>query len=95
MGSGLLTPGHLVILAIIALLVFGPKRLPELGRSLGSGMRGFKKAIEGDDDEDDRPATPAQLHEPAQDPGVDAPAAAATATAEPTTAQRPAPPGSP
>ena len=50
MGSGLLTPGHLVILAVIALLVFGPKRLPELGRSLGSGMRGFKRAIEGDDD---------------------------------------------
>jgi sec-independent protein translocase protein TatA len=50
-GSGLLTPGHLVILLVIALLVFGPKRLPELGRSLGSGMRGFKQAIESDDDE--------------------------------------------
>ena len=50
MGSGLVTPGHLVILLVIALLVFGPKRLPELGRSLGSGMRGFKKAIESDDD---------------------------------------------
>jgi sec-independent protein translocase protein TatA len=49
-GSGLLTPGHLVILAVIALLVFGPKRLPELGRSLGSGMRGFKRAIEGEDE---------------------------------------------
>ncbi|TMK67855.1 MAG: twin-arginine translocase TatA/TatE family subunit [Actinobacteria bacterium] len=50
MGSGLLTPWHLLILAVVVLLVFGPKRLPELGRSLGSGMRGFKRAIEGDDE---------------------------------------------
>ena len=50
MGSGLLTPGHLLILAVVVLLAFGPKRLPELGRSLGSGMRGFKRAIEGDDE---------------------------------------------
>ena len=59
MGSGLLTPGHLMVLAVIALLVFGPKRLPELGRSLGAGMRGFKSAIEGDE-EDDRPAALAE-----------------------------------
>ncbi len=52
MGSGLLTPGHLVIVLVIALLVLGPKRLPELGRSLGSGMRGFKDAIEGEDEDE-------------------------------------------
>ena len=54
MGSGLLTPGHLIIVLVIALIVFGPKRLPELGRSLGSGIRDFKHAIDSDDDE---PAT--------------------------------------
>jgi sec-independent protein translocase protein TatA len=61
-GSGLLTPGHLVVLLVIALLVFGPKRLPELGRSLGSGMRGFKKAIESDDD--DEPESIAEQPDP-------------------------------
>jgi sec-independent protein translocase protein TatA len=95
MGSGLLTPGHLVILAIIALLVFGPKRLPELGRSLGSGMRSFKHAIEGDDD-DERPAVPAGAKEPAQDARAEMPAATTAPTGtEPTPAQRPAPGGSP
>lgn len=44
-----------MVLLVIALLVFGPKRLPELGRSLGSGMRGFKKAIESDDDDEPKP----------------------------------------
>lgn len=56
MGSGLLTPGHLIIVLVIALLVLGPKRLPELGRSLGSGMRGFKDAIEGEEEEEDKVA---------------------------------------
>jgi sec-independent protein translocase protein TatA len=56
--SGLLSPWHIVLVAIIALLVFGPKRLPELGRSLGSGMRGFKQAISGEDDERRDPGRP-------------------------------------
>ena len=39
---------------VIALVIFGPKRLPDLGRSLGSGMREFKDSLTGkDDDEDD------------------------------------------
>jgi sec-independent protein translocase protein TatA len=49
MGAGLLSPGHLIVVLAIALLVFGPKRLPELGRSLGSGMRGFKQALSDDE----------------------------------------------
>lgn len=49
-GSGLFSPGHLAILLVVVLLVFGPKRLPELGRSLGEGMRSFKGAVSGDDD---------------------------------------------
>jgi sec-independent protein translocase protein TatA len=46
---------EILILLLVALLVFGPKRLPEMGRSLGRGMREFKDSIQGkDDDEDDR-----------------------------------------
>ncbi len=41
---GLLTPMHLIIILIVALVVFGPKRLPEIGRSLGQGLRELKKA---------------------------------------------------
>ena len=81
MGSGLLSPGHLLIVAAIALLVFGPKRLPELGRSLGAGMRGFKHAIEGDD-KDERP--PAITESPAAvAAGRGQSGAAASAEAEP------------
>ena len=40
-------PMELLIVALVALLVLGPKRLPELGRSLGSGMREFKDGISG------------------------------------------------
>jgi sec-independent protein translocase protein TatA len=45
---------ELVIVLVIALLVLGPKRLPEVGRSIGRGMREFKESISGDrQDEDD------------------------------------------
>lgn len=59
-------PLELAILLLIVLVIFGPKRLPGLGRQLGSGMREFKDSITGkdkdDDDEDERDAvgTPAQ-----------------------------------
>jgi sec-independent protein translocase protein TatA len=48
---------ELAILLLVALLVFGPKRLPEMGRSLGRGMREFKDSVSGnsrDDEDDDR-----------------------------------------
>jgi sec-independent protein translocase protein TatA len=41
----------LIVILIVALLVFGPKRLPEIGRSLGRGMREFKDSVSGRDDE--------------------------------------------
>jgi sec-independent protein translocase protein TatA len=45
---GLDNPIHLAILLMILLLVFGAKRLPEMGKSLGHGLRGFKDAINGE-----------------------------------------------
>jgi sec-independent protein translocase protein TatA len=44
---GLDNPLHIAFLLILMLIVFGAKRLPEMGRSLGSGMRGFKDALSG------------------------------------------------
>jgi sec-independent protein translocase protein TatA len=49
-------PGELIVVLVIALLVLGPKRLPEVGRSIGNGMREFKDSLSGinrDDDDDD------------------------------------------
>lgn len=43
--EGLFQPMHLLVIFGIALLVFGPKKLPELGRGIGEGIRGFKAAI--------------------------------------------------
>jgi sec-independent protein translocase protein TatA len=43
----LLQPWHLIILAIVAFLLFGAKRLPELGKGLGEGLKGFREGIKG------------------------------------------------
>jgi sec-independent protein translocase protein TatA len=45
---GLDNPIHILFLLVVLLLVFGAKRLPELGRSLGSGLRGFKETLSGE-----------------------------------------------
>lgn len=61
-------PLEIGIVLLIVLVVFGPKRLPDLGRSLGSGMREFKDSITGNHkDDDDGPSkltTPATADEP-------------------------------
>lgn len=44
---------ELLLLGLVVLLVFGPKRLPEMGRSLGKGMREFKESVTGDHKHDD------------------------------------------
>jgi len=58
---GLDNPIHIAFLLVVVLLVFGAKRLPEMGRSLGSGMRGFKESLSG---EPAQPAPPAALERP-------------------------------
>ena len=49
-----ISPVEIFIVLIIALLVFGPRKLPEMGRSLGKGIREFKQSVMGEDDHDDR-----------------------------------------
>ena len=46
--DNLFTPTHLLFVLVIALLVFGPRKLPELGKGLGEGFRGFQKGIKGE-----------------------------------------------
>ena len=69
------TPWHIVLLLLIALLLFGGKRLPEIGKSLGHGMREFKDAITGNSSD----VTDAQPELPPAEP-VDTTATATTAT---------------
>ena len=66
-------PLELVVVLIIALIVFGPKRLPELGHSLGKGIREFRSSVRGDDkDEDEKvreiEASPTQATAEAPEP---------------------------
>ena len=56
-------PLEIGVLLLIALIVFGPKKLPDLGRSLGKGLREFKGSISGDDDE--KPQVTEQVVAPA------------------------------
>jgi sec-independent protein translocase protein TatA len=62
MGAGLLQPTHIIFVIAIALLVFGPKKLPEMGRSIGNGIREFKESMDGSG-----PSEPAVHHTEAHD----------------------------
>ncbi len=57
MFEGLFQPMHLLVIFGIALLVFGPKKLPELGKGIGEGIRGFKSAIKDQGDENQAAST--------------------------------------
>ena len=68
-----------IVVLVIALLIFGPKRLPLLGRSLGQGMREFKDSLTGDsaaEESDERPALTSASPAPAPAPAPPAPAQA-------------------
>jgi sec-independent protein translocase protein TatA len=91
---GLDNPLHIAFLVVILLLVFGAKRLPEIGRSLGSGMREFKDSVTGESKQQALPQT-TETHQATQPPAaqpvaapapapVAAPAPPAPAPAEPT-----------
>src|SRR5439155_27332049 len=49
MGLGALQPGHLIVILVIVLLIFGPGKLPELGKAMGDGLRELKKATGGEE----------------------------------------------
>ena len=82
---GLDNPTHIAILVVVLLLVFGAKRIPEIARSLGSGMREFKDSVSGGSS-----STPEALTPPAPAAPAPAPAAAQAPPSTPTPA--PAPP---
>lgn len=77
---GLDNPLHIAFLVVILLLVFGARRLPEIGRSLGSGLREFKQSING---EPSRPALNAGSEQPQQAPQERQPAQATSSAAPP------------
>jgi sec-independent protein translocase protein TatA len=90
MGTGILQPTHLIFLLLLALLLFGAKRLPEIGRSLGVGMREFKDSVSGmtNDSSETKVETRSELPPPAPVPAAAPPAAppaqeAPVVTAEP------------
>ncbi len=68
MVGDILQPTHLVFVLVVALLVLGPKRLPEVGRQLGNGLRDFRAAINGEHHE------PAEVQTPYEAPPSDTPA---------------------
>ena len=80
--DNILQPTHLLLILVVALLVLGPKRLPEAGRALGKGLRDFRSAMSGDDleprqevvnqastVETPQPQEPVQAEEPVQPVG--------------------------
>jgi sec-independent protein translocase protein TatA len=69
-------PLEIVIVLVVVLLIFGPKRLPDLGRSLGSGMREFKDSVTGKGKDDE----PAEIQRPAEGPVTQASAEDPAAT---------------
>lgn len=97
MGLGGIGPLELIIVLVIALIVLGPKRLPEAGRSIGRGMREFKDSLSGSNhDDDDAVALPARNVEtvtpstPVPTTTTSVPASAPAAVTEPAATSVPA-----
>ncbi|WP_240377480.1 twin-arginine translocase TatA/TatE family subunit [Bacillus piscicola] len=60
-------PGSIVLIVLVALLIFGPKKLPELGRAAGNTLREFKHATKGLADDDDDSKSKSQQHSNSSD----------------------------
>jgi sec-independent protein translocase protein TatA len=96
---GLDNPLHIALVLIVVLMVFGAKRLPEMGKSMGAGLRGFKDSLQGNEPPEGLTASPmltAAVPEPITTPAstpVAAPVATpvAAAVATPVAAQSPPP----
>ena len=78
--DNILQPTHLLLILVVALLVLGPKRLPEAGRALGKGLRDFRSAMSGED------------HEPRQEVMSQASTVESTQPQEPVQAKEPVQP---
>ena len=61
--DGLFQPTHLMVILVIALLVFGPKKLPELGQGLGKGIRSFRDSMKAGAEEAEKTETPVKSGE--------------------------------
>jgi sec-independent protein translocase protein TatA len=82
MGLGALQPGHLIVILVIVLLIFGPGKLPELGKAMGDGLRELKKATGGEESAKDGGTVAASTNATAAPPAP----AATTGTVTPITA---------
>jgi len=87
---GLDNPIHIAFLLILLLLVFGAKRLPEMGKSLGAGMRGFKDSLSGEGLQSTLTTQPTVTAQQQAAPVAQAPAPVASAPAAPAPAPVPA-----
>jgi sec-independent protein translocase protein TatA len=56
--EGLLQPNHLLMILVVALFIFGPKKLPELGQGLGKGIRSFRNSLKAATEEPEKVETP-------------------------------------
>jgi len=74
---------ELIIVLVIALVIFGPKKLPDLGKGLGQGIKEFRRATEGNKDEEEKDEAPTVEGATAPAATVTAPTSATTSTAAP------------
>lgn len=97
MVGDILQPTHLLFVLVVALLVLGPKRLPEVARTLGKGIRDFRGAISGETDRDEEPRSflPREGQPGHYETTEPAPAAAAAAVAPPPPESAPVAPAQP
>jgi sec-independent protein translocase protein TatA len=87
-GGGLFQPGHLIVVLLIALVIFGPGKLPELGSALGQGIREFKRSVEHPDQDDAAPQAGGALSAGQASGALAATAAGSPATSEALTCTR-------